>query len=366
MTVVVTGAAGHLGGNLVRALLARGHTVRALDYTRDWRALEGLDVERVEADVRDPAALKRAFAGADVVYHTAAIISLSRHDWPLLESVNVLGTRNVVEACLERGMRRLVHVSSIHALVQEPLGVPIDETCPLVTSPRNPPYDRSKAAGERQVRWGIERGLDAVILNPTGMIGPYDYRPSFFGSVLLALGQGTLPALVSSGFDWVDVRDVAEGAIAAAERAPAGSKYLLSGHWVSMRDLAVLVSQITGARVPWFTSPMWLARLAAAISDALPRRKKQPSVFTGVSLAALRGNRRISHERATRELGYHPRPLRETLWDIYLWFEATGRLIVPATGRARPRTLEEALGLTRPLTNPFASLKGRTDEVGNR
>ncbi len=326
MTVLVTGAAGHLGGNLVRALLARGHQVRALDCTRDWRPLEGLGVEIVAGDVRDPASLRRAFEGAEVVYHTAAIISLRTDTWPLLESVNVLGPRNVVQACLDCGVRRLIHFSSIHALKQEPLGIPVDETSPLVTSWRLPPYDRSKAAGELEVRRGIERGLDAVILNPTGMIGPGDYRPSHFGAVLLALGQGRMPALIQSGFDWVDIRDVAEGAILAEERAPAGARYLLSGHWVSMRDLAALIEEITGARAPWFACPMWLARAGAALTKAITPSAGIRSFYNNVSLRALCGNPHISHERAARDLGYRPRPFRETLADLFHWFKLAGML----------------------------------------
>ncbi|MDI7276966.1 MAG: NAD-dependent epimerase/dehydratase family protein, partial [Anaerolineae bacterium] len=302
MTVVVTGAAGHLGGNLVRALLARGVGVRALDCARDWRALDGLAVERVHADVRDLAALRRAFAGAEIVFHAAAIISLRNDEWPLLEAVNVVGTRNVVQACLDCRVRRLVHFSSIHALKQEPYGLPVDESSPLVLSGGSSPYDRSKAAGEREVRLGIGRGLDAVILNPTGMIGPHDYAPSYFGSVLLSLGQGCMPALVDSGFDWVDVRDVVSAALNAAEAAPAGARYLLSGHWVSMRDLAILVEEITGTQPPWFVCPMWLARAGAAVADALAHRRGRRAVFTGAAISALRSNRRISHERAARDL----------------------------------------------------------------
>jgi dihydroflavonol-4-reductase len=325
MAVVVTGAAGHVGGNLVRALLARGRSLRALVH-RDRRALEGLDVETVVGDVCDLGSLYRAFEGAEVVYHVAALISLSMGDWPRLEAVNVTGTRNVVEACLRCGVRRLVHFSSIHALVQEPLDVPVDESRPLVESRGSPPYDRSKAAGEREVRRGIERGLDAVIVSPTGMIGPYDFRPSHFGQVLLALGQRRLPALVDGGFDWVDVRDVVAGAMRAEECALAGAKYLLSGHWASLRDLAVLTEEITGARAPRTAFPMWMARVGVPFGTHFTRLDGNHPLYTRFSLRALRGNPQVSHRRATRDLGYHPRPLRETLEDTFQWFAETGRL----------------------------------------
>jgi dihydroflavonol-4-reductase len=245
--VVVTGASGHLGATLVRALRARGQEVRALVH-HDRRALDGLDVEIARGDLADENSLRRAFAGADLVYHTAAHISILRGEQQRLHAVNVRGARNVVEACLGSGVRRLVHVSSIEALENEPLGQPVDESRPLIpsgtfargnagsvlgssASRRPSPYARSKAAGEQQVRLGIARGLDSVILYPTAIVGPHDYREGFPNAGLLAICEGRLWALVDGGFNWVDVRDVAEGALRAGEQAPSGARYILSGHW---------------------------------------------------------------------------------------------------------------------------------------
>jgi len=325
MTVVVTGAAGHIGANLTRALLDQNRPVRALLHV-NRQAIEGLGVEVIEADICDQASLRSAFDGAEVVYHLAARISLLTDEWPLLESVNVVGTRNVVEACLYCRVRRLVHFSSIHALAQEPLDVPIDESRPLAESRSCPPYDRSKAAGEREVLRGLERGLDAVIINPTAVIGPHDYQPSHFGEVLLALAHRRMPALVAGGFDWVDVRDVVQGAMRAEERAPAGAKYLLSGHWVSIRDVAAHVEEITGVPAPRLVCPLWLAGIGAPIVTAFHRLDGRRPLYTSVSLRALRSNRNISHEKATHDLDYHPRPFRETLIDTFLWFKEAGQL----------------------------------------
>lgn len=323
MTVVVTGASGHLGANLVRALLARGEQVRVLVH-RDRRAVAGLDVEVVEGDICVPDSLARVFSGADLVYHAAVQISLSMGDWPLLERVNVVGTGNVVQACRQAGVRRLIHFSSIHALRHGAAGDVVDETCPLVDSSRCPPYDRSKAAAEREVRRGIAAGLDAVLLNPTAMIGPYDYRPSHFGQVLWLLAGGELPALVAGGFDWVDVRDVAEGAIRAAERAPAGAQYLLSGHWVSLPEIAAMVESISGVPAPRLVCPESLARLGLPFAWAYARLTGRRPLYTRVSLRALRYSSQVSHARATRELDYHPRPFRETLVDTLGWFAQAG------------------------------------------
>jgi dihydroflavonol-4-reductase len=323
--IVVTGAAGHVGANLVPALLARGRPVRVLAH-KDRRAFQGLGVEVVPGDIRDLDSLLEAFKDAEVVYHLAAYISLSRDEWPLLEAINVGGTRNVVEACRRCGVRRLVHFSTIHTIAQPAVDVSVDESNSLVESRRYPPYDRSKAAGEREVRRGIEKGLGAVIVSPTGIIGPNDYKPSHFGEALLRLANGRLPSLVSGGFDWVDVRDVVQGAMRAGEIAPAGAKYILSGHWVSMLEVARLVEQLTGVPAPGFVCPMWLARVGAPFVSSFDRLSGRRPLYTSVSLQALRDNRKVSHQRATEELGYQPRPFKETLSDTLRWFEENGQL----------------------------------------
>jgi dihydroflavonol-4-reductase len=283
--------------------------------------LAGLDVETVQANVSDPASLKRAFAGAERVYHTAAFISVSGYERDRLERVNVQGARNVVEACLHCGVQRLVHFSSIEALVDEPLHTPVDEARPLVTSRRYPAYARSKAAGERHVREGLERGLDAIILYPTAVVGPGDYRLGFPNRGLLAVCRGRLPALIDGGFDWVDVRDVVEGALLAGALAPRGGRYILSGQWASLRDLAGLAHEIWGVRVPRLVLPMWLAQVGALFTTPLSRLTRRPSLFTNASLRPLRANPQVSHARATRDLGYQPRPLKETVIDTWRFFD---------------------------------------------
>ncbi len=325
MKIVVTGASGHIGNNLIRNLVSEGQSVRALAHT-DQRGLEGLGVEIVQADICDPDSLRRAFDGADVVYHLAAVVSILKHEWHMVESVNIIGTRNVVEACLRCGVKRLVHFSSIHAMMQEPLDMPLDESRSLVESLHNPPYDRSKAATEKEVRRGIEKGLDAIIINPTAVIGPYDTQPSHLGAALLSMANKKMVALVDGGFDWVDVRDVADGAIKAAKQAPTGSKYLLSGHWVSLRHMADIIAEITGVPAPGFVCPMWMAQLGAPIVTTYDRMFGRRPLYTSISLNALHSNPYISHEKGTRELGYEPRPFRETIIDTLKWFEQCGKL----------------------------------------
>ena len=326
--IVITGASGLVGGNLARALLEQGYPVRAL-VRHDRRALGGLALEQVEADILDFDSLRRAFAGAEIVYHLAGLISLQQDDWPRLEAANVLGTRQVVEACLQSGVRRLVYFSSIQALQSEPFDQPVDETRPPADTPQFPPYDRSKALAEKEVLAGIRRGLDAVILNPTAIVGPYDFKPSYFGQAIILLAQGRIPALVKGGFDWVDARDVAAGAIQAGMKAPCGERYIFSGHWHSVRELAVMAASITGRHVPLLTVPMGLAWLAAPLMLLLarftPLANGKPGsgepIYTRNTLRWLRSNRQVSHAHATQDLGYHPRHFRETIADTYRWFD---------------------------------------------
>jgi dihydroflavonol-4-reductase len=335
MTVLVTGANGHVGANLVRELLRRGQRVRALVH-RDTRALDGLPVEYARGDVCVPSSLRAAFAGVEVVYHLAAVISIDGDRGGVVPAVNVHGVRHVAEAARAAGVRRLVHCSSVHAFSQEPLDQPLDERRAPATQPHYPAYDRSKAAGEMEIRAAIGRGLDAVIINPTGIIGPYDFGPSRMGRWLRSLCEARLPALVDGGFDWVDVRDVARAAIAAAARGRTGANYLVAGHWHSLRELAQLSAEVIGGlRGRLLETPMWLARIGAPFAVAGARLTGREPLFTREALHALRANRCVRRDRATQELQHTPRPMRETLADLHAWFAARG-VVRPAGHAADP------------------------------
>jgi dihydroflavonol-4-reductase len=318
--IAVTGASGLLGANLVRMLLAKGYRVRALVH-KDERALAGLDVEITRADLADPASLERAFFdGAQVVHHLASLITLRTDNWDEVQRVNVLGTRNVVDACLKCGVKRLVYYGSVHSRQPEPFDRPLDEDRPLVTDASLPPYDRSKALAEIEVRRGIERGLDAIILLPSAILGPYDFRPSYIGEALQLMQRGGLPALTTGGYNWVDARDVSAGAICAAETAGPGSCYILSGHWLSIHDVAVLAAQISGTQAPRLVVPLWLARLGLPLMVKLATLRGSQPLYTSAMLSALHSNRLITYGQAARDLGYAPRPFIETLTDTLAWF----------------------------------------------
>lgn len=319
---VVTGGSGYVGTNLVLALRAAGRPVRVVDLRQP--AVTGPDVTWIQADVRDRAAMRQAFAGADIGYHLAAVISLVGGLGGRVESVNVGGVRVVAEAAREVGVRRLVHCSSVHAFnAGARADGRVDEHCPRAAEPRLPAYDRSKAAGEAALRTVVARGLDAVVVNPTGILGPLDEEPSRIGAGLYALWRRRLPATVAGGFDWVDVRDVVLGLLAAETHGRTGESYLLPGHRCSVRDLLVLAAGVGGVPVPPAV-PLWSLRPVAPLAAVVGRHWPHPMLPTTDMLHTLRTFPYVDGTKAGTELGYRPRPLVETVRDLYESFRSAG------------------------------------------
>ncbi len=325
MRIAVTGATGHLGANLVRLLVDRGHAVRALCHShRKLAALEHVDAEPRVCEVLDPQSLTEAFAGVDVVMHLAGVISIKGDPDGRVTRTNVEGVRNVVDACLADGVGKLIHFSSIHAFKVAASDRIVDESQPPADTTCFR-YDQSKALGEREILSGVARGLDATILNPTGVIGPFDFAPSRAGRMLKTLFAGGMPVLLDGGFDWVDARDVAEAALTAIDRGGTGQRYLLSGQWASFAELASLCDTIAGHSVKRWTVSPDVARLGLPFAALFGRLSGREPLFTAESLEiAGHGSRTYSHARAARDLGYAPRPLKETLADTHAWFRARG------------------------------------------
>ena len=325
MRVAVTGASGHVGANLVRALLARGDEVRVLLRTDD-RAVRGLGVERIPGDLLDPAALAELVSGVELVFHAAALVAISGGRDEEIERVNVGGSRRVAEACLAAGVRRVVHFSSIHAFESSARGLAMDEATPCVRERGAPAYDRSKAAGEREMLAVAARGLEVVILNPTAIVGPFDFKPSHTGRLIVALARSRMPALVAGGFDWVDVRDVVSTALAAGARGRPGERYLVSGHWLSIAELAREVARCTGVASPRFVAPLWAARLGVPFVTAFARVFGREALYTAESLRALRLSRQVDSSKARLELGHVPRHFADTIRDSVGWLRDNGFL----------------------------------------
>jgi len=326
MSIAVTGSTGHLGANVVRHFLNLGQSVRALHHPEaKLESLEGLEIERVGVDVLDYHGLRNALVGSKAVVNLAALISIDGDRDGMVMKTNVHGPRNVSKACLDVGVRKLVHVSSVHAFVSPgPFGT-MDETAPRPTS-NGFVYDQSKALGENEIRTAVNNGLDAVILNPTGILGPHDYNNSYGGQMLRGLFRGQFPAVLNAGFDWVDVRDIACAIEAAFVSGKTGENYLLPGNWISMKDLAACCAKISNGRPPYFQLPVWLAQAVLPLVKLGSLASTNTPLYSSESLAILRDScKKINGAKAKKELGFHARPISETILDTYNWMHPWDR-----------------------------------------
>jgi dihydroflavonol-4-reductase len=318
---LVTGATGHIGNVLVRLFNERGQRVRAMIMPgEDPAPLNGLNVEIVEADVLDYMSLLKAFDNIDVVYHLAGIISILPGKDHMVHAVNVSGTRNVIQAARNCGVRRLVYTSSIHALRRVPEGILIDETVPFDVEHAISSYDSSKASASLSVLNAVQDGMDAVIVCPTGVIGPYDFRLSEMGQLILDCVEQKPMLYVDGAYDFVDVRDVAQGLILAGENGRCGESYILSGERIEVLDIIKIVQEVLGTRLFSLKIPFSLARFTANFTPLYYRLTHGKPRFTSYSLATLTANSNISHSKAHLELGFSPRPLRDSLADTVKWF----------------------------------------------
>ncbi len=319
--ILVTGATGHIGNVLCRRLVADGEKVRALVWRgEDISSIKDLPVERIEGDVLELDSLRAALKGVKTVFHLAGIISIMPGENPFVRRVNVQGTRNLLAAATEARVRRLVYTSSIHAIHRAPIGTVIDETLPFDTHNPYGAYDCSKAEASLEVLKASAKGLNAVIVCPTGVIGPYDYRGSELGEVIRGAAEARPMFYVEGAYDFVDVRDVVEGLLLAARKGRRGESYILGGNRISVRYLIETVREVTGKAFASIKIPFSLAELAAKFTPWYYLRTKTKPRFTPYSLEVLQSNCDISHKKAERELGYRPRPAYETIRDTVRWF----------------------------------------------
>jgi dihydroflavonol-4-reductase len=318
---LVTGATGHIGNVLVRKLIAAGEQVRVLIFPgEDTLPLKDLLVEMVTGDVLDPLSLRKAMSGVTRVFHLAGIISILPGRNPFVRRVNIDGTKNVISEAQRAGVRRLIYTSSIHAIHRAPAGVCIDERLPFDPENSAGEYDRSKAEASLAVLEAARGGLDTVIVCPTGVIGPNDFRRSELGQLILDCVEQKPQFYVDGAYDFVDVRDVADGMIRAAEQGRSGETYILSGEKLSVRGIIDHLWDLTGRKFARIYVPFSMARFAAQFTPLLYLRHKIKPRFTSYSLETLRSNSDISHAKATAELGYQPRSLLETIADTVDWF----------------------------------------------
>lgn len=321
-TFLVTGATGLVGNNVVRRLLERGQAVRVLvRRDSDPRPLEGLNVERAWGDVRDAEAVRQACRGVATVVHSAAIVHFGWTGLALQREVNVQGTQHVAAAALE-AQARLLHVSSVDALGVGRRDAPADED-----SPREGKipctYVVTKQEAEAVVRSYIDRGLDAVIVNPGFMLGPWDWKPSS-GRMLLEVATRFTPLAPTGGLTSCDVRDVADGLLAACEKAPTGRQYILAGENLTYQQIWCLFAEISGGSKPWFRAGPLMRFLGGYGGDLWGRITGREPDLNSAGVRVTSQFHYYSSARAQAELGYRPRPFRQSVADAWAWFVERG------------------------------------------
>lgn len=329
MRVALTGASGLLGGNLAIALCARGDTVVATRRgTSRVKHLDGYPIEWVDADLGEPDKLTRAFAGADLVFHVAAMVSVRRRATPALVAANVDGTRHVLEAVRAAGVRRVVHTSTVGAVGLSEDGAPCTEAARwnFVEHGMDDGYVTTKHRAEAVVAEAVREGLDAVIVNPTYMFGPHDSKPSS-GKMLIELARGRIPGLTPGANNFVDVRDVARGMLLAAERGRAGERYILGGENMPYAVAFARVAKVIGVEPPMRQLPWFIARgfgLAGDVQEAL--FDKEPLLNSVTVRYGYCKSFQFSSQKAVEELGYTHGPIEPAVADAVVWFKANAML----------------------------------------
>jgi dihydroflavonol-4-reductase len=316
---LVTGASGFLGWHVARLLLERGYPVRAL--VRPGSRVAELPVEIVTGDLRDPDSLERAAAGCALVYHVAADYRLWAKNPQELYDSNVEGTRHLLEAARRAGVERVVYTSTV-GCIGVPHGGIGDETTPVSLDDMAGDYKRSKFLAEQVALEFARGGFPVVIVNPTAPIGDHDVKPTPTGKIVLDFLNGDMPAFIDTGLNVVDVRDTAEGHLLACERGRPGERYILGSENLTLAQILGKLAAITGRKAPTMKLPYAVAYCAGVGSTAWAGVTGKPP---RVPLAAVRMARKkmwVSHEKASRELGFAPGPAETALKRAVQWFEA--------------------------------------------
>ena len=329
MKALVTGSTGFVGATLCAALVERGWSVRALHRMSsrlDALREAGMTVEHAIGDVTEPGTLVEAMRDCDVVFHIAAVADYWRQSADKLYRINVEGTRAVCQAALDAQVRRLVFTSSVASLGIPTPGQLADESHEFNLPPERFRYGHSKLLAEGVVREFIARGLAAVIVNPSVILGPGDLN-LISGSLVTEVASGHVPPVYPpGGVNYIDVADVCAGHIAAAERGRAGERYILAAHNLTHKEAMRIVCEVVGAPGPRFELPRALIRPLAAMIDLAARIVRRPLPLNGDQLRMSGGLIYFDPSKAIRELGLPQTPFRRTVERTFQWYKSHGYL----------------------------------------
>lgn len=322
MTIAITGASGYTGRVLIPMLAAAGHSLRLLIHS----GIPPTDAQLIKGDLLNEDSVAELVREADVVIHMAAVISIQDRPDEQTLKVNITGTRLLLEAARRAGVQRFIHLSSVTAFEQAPYGERLDESRVPVAAARHN-YDYSKAVSQAAALEYNSKGMEVIVLAPTAIIGPFDYKPSLIGTAVIDICNRRIPALPPGGVDFVDVRDVAGAVAAALNKGVPGNVYLLSGQWVSFRTLSTDIDRITGKKGVIPVLPPWLIFAALPLVKGWARLTGSTPYYTRQAVYnLLYSNRRIDSGRAKTDLHFQPRPFEETLKDTIAWFRQNGML----------------------------------------
>lgn len=323
---LITGASGHLGRVLVSQLLAQEKPVRLLLLPEEPNVF-GDCVQVFRGDVTDILSLapffeKQSATEEQIVIHCAGIISIFSHEQPKMEQVNILGTQNIVTMSQKKQVKQLVYISSVHAIPERPQGEWMAEISEFSAETVVGAYAKTKAEATRRVFAANKEGLGTIVIHPSGIIGPFDQGNGLLTNLIIQYLQHKLPFGVQGGYDFVDVRDVATGILLASAHGRSGESYLLTNRYYTVKEILDTLAKVTGEKpITHYFSPKALMPFAFLAERYYLWRKQKP-LFTPYSLYTLSSNAQFSHEKATKELGYNPRLLEETLMDTIEWLKA--------------------------------------------
>ena len=323
---LVTGASGFVGSAVARRLIEQGWRVRVLlRPTSDRRNIDGLPVEVFLGALGDSAALAPALAGCSDLFHVAADYRLWVPDPATMFRANVDGTRELMESALAAGLRRIVYTSSVATLGLDGQGGAADEAVPSSFADMVGPYKQSKFRAEEEVRRLVaERGLPAVIVNPSTPVGPRDIKPTPTGRMIVEAASGRMPAFVDTGLNLVHVEDVATGHLLAAEKGRIGERYILGGENLPLAEILATVASLSGRRPPRLRLPLAPLMPFAFLAEGWARATGKEPFVTLDALRMARKKMYFSSAKARAELGYAPRPVRQGLADAVAWFRQAG------------------------------------------
>lgn len=325
MKIVVTGAAGFLGNNLIRKLILSKNEIIATDLqAMSAKSLQDLAIKKIDADILDFQKMEEILEGCDIVFHIAGKISLFPDRDKSMYAINVEGAGIVGRAALKAGVKKFIHVSSIHALSHFPDDEPITESRAYVADDHDLDYDVTKAKGDQLLEnMAKNEGLPLITVFPTGMFGPYDFQPSFCGLSYKGYFYKKTIFTLTGGHCYVDVRDVVDALMACIDYGKIGERYILAGErWVTTKELGVLFQEVSGINGKVKVLPLWVAHLVWPLQVAMMKLLKKPFPFSKSYLRTLHTHKKINIGKATRELYYQPRPLRETAVSMKAWFDS--------------------------------------------